>query len=390
MKYTPKELKRQGNGFTFNASDFLETVLPAGWSEKRLLSVKNDIVGETNLLTQTLGNMVNLGFRKKKEVKDTIKDFAKKYGTGLSDTEKSTKLPHGQNLLRNRVENDLLYQNATKVEEKWKGRKFMWLPSDAKEARHEHMLRYGVVYKVGDPRLPEDDNFPGKAFGCKCGYRWLEEAPPEVPYLPEELTNYMSDMGTLSSSEMDKKHPSKIAMFAAFNAMFKNRKDDVKAIKDFIVHNKSITEQIISGNVEKKYKETVNIISNPNKYFRVGTSTTLYRGANLSEEMKNMKIGDSFTSAVPTFMAEDKYSALSRASSKSSPVLYEIKLNRNSRFIPTLFFESDKNSTLEGFAAPLNSYKKVSMEVIKDNILNIKYTLIRLEYVNGLFKKIQI
>ena len=50
---------------------------------------------------------------------------------------------------------------------------------DAEKARHEHMLRYGKVFTVGDSTLPEDDNFPGMAFGCKCGYQWVEDEPSD-------------------------------------------------------------------------------------------------------------------------------------------------------------------------------------------------------------------
>lgn len=173
--YTPKELKNQIIGFVFNADIFLRTILPKNWTDKRLVTARDNIVEETNLMAQTLANMSAMGLRKKSTVKDTLKKFVRKYGTGLANTDKSKKLPHGQNLLRNRVEDDLLYQNAINAERKYKGRRFIWLPSGAKEPRHAHMLRYGKVYEVGGTVLPEDDNFPGKAYGCKCGYQWVDE-----------------------------------------------------------------------------------------------------------------------------------------------------------------------------------------------------------------------
>lgn len=179
MKYNPKNLKKQKIGFVFNADDFLETVLPSGWDAKRLVSVKNNTVKETNLLAHTLANMSMLGLHHKRDIHTTIKDFAIKYGTGMSDNDLSKKLPHGQDLLRNRVEGALLHFNAEKCTEQYKGRRFIWLPSDAEKARHEHMLRYGKVFTVGDSTLPEDDNFPGMAFGCKCGYQWVEDEPSD-------------------------------------------------------------------------------------------------------------------------------------------------------------------------------------------------------------------
>lgn len=103
MKYNPKNLRKQKIGFVFNADDFLETVLPSGWDAKRLVSVKNNTVKETNLLAHTLANMSMLGLHHKRDIHATIKDFAIKYGTGMSDNDLSKKLPHGQDLLRNRV-----------------------------------------------------------------------------------------------------------------------------------------------------------------------------------------------------------------------------------------------------------------------------------------------
>lgn len=154
MKYDPAQLKRQRIGFVFNAEDFLRTVLPFGWDAKRLVSIKNNVVKETNLLAETMANMSLLGLHHKRDIKKTVKEFAEKYGTGLANTETSTKLPHGQDLLRNRVEGALLYFNAEEMTEKYKGRKFIWLPSGAKEPRHQHMLRYGKVFTVGDSNLP--------------------------------------------------------------------------------------------------------------------------------------------------------------------------------------------------------------------------------------------
>ena len=187
--YSPSELKKQILGFTFNADKFLSTILPAGWSIKRLVSIKNDIVSETNLMAQTLTNMSRVGLYKTSEIKDTLRKFVIKYGTGLSNSGPSTKLPHGQDILRNRVEGALLYANAEKMESQYPGRRFMWLPSGAKEPRHSHMLRYGKIFKVNDPRLPASDNFPGKAYGCKCGYRWIDEDVSEYDATAEKETS---------------------------------------------------------------------------------------------------------------------------------------------------------------------------------------------------------
>lgn len=190
MKYSIQELKRQGKGFIFNVDRFFQTILPIGWTHKRLVQVRNDTVKETQLMAETIANMAAVGLKNKKDIKESVTNFTKKYGGGLADTEISKKLPHGQNLLRNRVEDTLLYENAKNATEKFQGRAFIWLPSDAKEPRHSHMLRYGKVYIVGKTGLPSDDDFPGKAYGCKCGYQWVDGASPS-----EYSTNAEKDVG---------------------------------------------------------------------------------------------------------------------------------------------------------------------------------------------------
>lgn len=86
MAYTAKDLRIQPVGFVFNAETYLRSVLPAGWDEKRLLSIKNNTIEETQLLTQALGNMRAMGLTNMADVRTSIKDFSKKYGTGLADT----------------------------------------------------------------------------------------------------------------------------------------------------------------------------------------------------------------------------------------------------------------------------------------------------------------
>ena len=186
FKYTPAELKKQALGFVFNVDAFFATILPTGWTSKQLVYAKDNIILETRLMSEVLAKMSLLGLRKKAGVKDTLKKFVREYGTGLSNEGKSKKLPHGQNMLRNRVEMALIAEHVEDVERKYQGRHFIWLPSDAKEPRHSHMLRYGKVYEVGTKLLPSDDNFPGKAPGCKCGYQWVDKPVSKYDVAAEE------------------------------------------------------------------------------------------------------------------------------------------------------------------------------------------------------------
>ncbi len=62
-----------------------------------------------------------------------------------------------------RVQNEVIFQIAEGIKEKYDGTTYTWLPSDAEEPRPEHQLNYGLEFTIGDGEMPGDE------YGCRCG-----------------------------------------------------------------------------------------------------------------------------------------------------------------------------------------------------------------------------
>jgi len=374
MKYSPKELKNQKNGFIFNADKFLSTILPSRWSEKRLISIKNNIVEETNLLAETTANMVTLGLKNKKEINKTIKDFSEKYGSGLANTSISKKLPHGQNLLRNRVENTLLYENVQNIESAYKGRHFIWLPSGAKEPRHTHMLRYGKIFEVGGSVLPEDDNFPGKAYGCKCGYQWVEDPVTTYSTFDEEDVDIYRY--TRVKKLEDEKPLEQLMLNVAIkttdrlltNNAIKNAEKQLKktykdttfisSVKYWQAHN-TASERINLNKSSKTDSEKIAVqdIQNAANYPKILKNMTVYRGTDLENIGFDAKIGMRIKIGRGTFTSLSKRVAEKfTQGNKRKGVILKFELKAGTKILPT-YPLSLYPEELEMLLPPLNTFK---------------------------------
>lgn len=378
MKYTAAQIKHQVNGFVFNANDFLKSILPSGWSDKRLVSIKNDIIKETNLMAETTANMVAMGLKSKRDVKVIIKDFVKRYGTGLANTEKSKKLPHGQNLLRNRVENDLLYENALNMEATHKGRHFIWLPSDAREPRHSHMLRYGKVFEVGNNELPENDNFPGKAFGCKCGYKWVEDPVTTYSTFDEENVDVyrhtrnklLQDESTLEQLMLNvaiKVAEKLITPSAVSNAVKQLNKtyagtSFLSSVRFWQAHN-TVSERInltkpVKTNAEKIARQDMLNAANFPKSAR---PLTVYRGTDLATIGFKIKPGMRIKLGRATFTSLDRTVAKQfTRGNKRQPVILKFELKTGAKILPS-YPLSEYPEELEMLMAPLNTFEVVKI-----------------------------
>jgi hypothetical protein len=65
-----------------------------------------------------------------------------------------------------RVQNEIVYQVAQGIQEKYEGEIGIWMPSSADEPDPEHALNYGKEYVIGVGINGEE---PGDRYGCQCG-----------------------------------------------------------------------------------------------------------------------------------------------------------------------------------------------------------------------------
>lgn len=156
----------------FLPEEFLRQVLPKSFFTKGIVTSKmkaNQIV---------LRSLYRLNFVNNKDifmsVFSALDIYLKKY-KAIIEEEKITKplavkeALSSQALIKNRVENLILWSKAQEIREDRKGDYYIWLPSRSKEPRPEHQLRYGKVYQVGKGILPMEE------YGCKCGLRFLTQ-----------------------------------------------------------------------------------------------------------------------------------------------------------------------------------------------------------------------
>ncbi len=87
------------------------------------------------------------------------------------DEEKATILKDPKQLVQ-RVQNEVVYQVHRGIQQKYRGQKARWLPSDAEEPRPEHQANYGKVYIIGEGINGVE---PGDEWGCKCGVEILTD-----------------------------------------------------------------------------------------------------------------------------------------------------------------------------------------------------------------------
>lgn len=66
-----------------------------------------------------------------------------------------------------RIQNEVIFQIAGEIKDKYAGEFYEWLPSDAEEPDPEHQLNYGKTFQVGVGEMP------GERIGCKCGMNIL-------------------------------------------------------------------------------------------------------------------------------------------------------------------------------------------------------------------------
>ena len=94
-----------------------------------------------------------------KDYKDRIKDDPSIKQALLKDPKQ----------LVQRVQNEVVFQVAKEIKQKYRGEKYKWLPSDAEEPDPEHQLNYGKIFIVGDGEMP------GDRIGCRCGMQILSD-----------------------------------------------------------------------------------------------------------------------------------------------------------------------------------------------------------------------
>lgn len=166
----------------YNPNKLLAEVFPKNFFSGKILTsgleLKKDIMQA--VLKSSLMN--------EREVSSTVYKVVEVYNNKIEKLkklgEKSYKKMalNGEKLMKNRLENAVLFNEITQLKNEHEGQFYRWLPSSAKEPEPEHQLLYGKIFKVGEG--DKDGNMPTERYGCRCGIEFLSE-PQKIKELKE-------------------------------------------------------------------------------------------------------------------------------------------------------------------------------------------------------------
>ena len=160
-------------GKRFIPGRWLEKIFPKGIEKSGLLSDNLEI---KKRYLQALVRATSLSGREiTAEVYKTVDFYEQKEATLKAAGVKAFKQEalNGQELLKARLKNFLVYSEIQRQRKEHKGRMYRWLPSNANEPDPEHQLLYGHIFREGEG--DKDGYMPGERWGCQCGIEWLDD-----------------------------------------------------------------------------------------------------------------------------------------------------------------------------------------------------------------------
>lgn len=160
---------------TFYPDKFKKQALPKGFFSKDLLTKKNLTLKQNAM--QAL--LISTGLDKK-DLGATVAGVVDIYQNKVDDLldnglpkAKAALIAKGnESLLRQRIENLVVFGEVQRLKKDNKGKFYKWLPSGAQEPDPEHQLLYGKIFKVGEG--DSNGNMPAERYGCQCGMEILD------------------------------------------------------------------------------------------------------------------------------------------------------------------------------------------------------------------------
>lgn len=160
IKYEPSKLLKKLK-LKKRAKDLVTSDLNLNRATLRALTAF-DILPKKVL--ETVALEVISGYRKK--AKKEVKAGASKKKAA------ETAVNDGRNLV-SQVQGVALRVQTRKIQKAYRGAKYRWLPSIAREPRAEHIKNYGKIFILG--KGDKDGNDPGDLPNCQCGMEILTD-----------------------------------------------------------------------------------------------------------------------------------------------------------------------------------------------------------------------
>lgn len=155
----------------FNPNRFLRLVFPKDFFKGKILNSDLEL---KQLTLQAILKATTLTKRKvEATVYKVVDNYEKKIQTLKKEGVRAYKAEALNNevLLKDRLENLVLWNEVQNLKEEHEGEFYRWLPSSAETPDPEHQLLYGKIFKVGEG--DKEGNMPAERYGCKCGMEIL-------------------------------------------------------------------------------------------------------------------------------------------------------------------------------------------------------------------------
>ena len=155
----------------FNPNNFLKLVFGKAFFKGKILTSDLDL---KKLVMQSILKATTLSEREvDATVYKVVDNYEKKIKTLKKEGVRAYKAEalNDEVLLKDRLENLVLWNEVQHLKEEHDGEFYRWLPSSAETPDPEHQLLYGKIFKVGEG--DKEGNMPAERYGCKCGIEFL-------------------------------------------------------------------------------------------------------------------------------------------------------------------------------------------------------------------------
>ncbi len=155
----------------FNPVQYLKVLFGANFFKGRLLN------SDLELKQLALQSILKSTTLSKREVEATVYKVVDNYEEKMKKLKKEkikafkAKALNNEVLLKDRIENLVLWNEVQNLKKEHEGQFYRWLPSSSKIPDPEHQLLYGKIFKVGEG--DKEGNMPAERYGCKCGMQIL-------------------------------------------------------------------------------------------------------------------------------------------------------------------------------------------------------------------------
>lgn len=178
-------------GEKFYPDRFLKQVMPKSFYTQGLVSknftLQKGAISAINRARLATGRPID------KTVYDVLLQYKAKYKDLIAaeDFGKAQAFEaalNGENLLRQRIEQAVIFDKIQDLKAQHKGEYYRWMPSSAENPDPQHGLLYGKIFRVGEG--DKDGNMPGERYGCQCGIEWIDSDTAFKDFAGKEFTGY--------------------------------------------------------------------------------------------------------------------------------------------------------------------------------------------------------